>query len=162
MPTVEVDRALVDWPGVFTDEQNRVIGFLGLSIRPTPNRLTLDGRRLYAWCAYDTLFLPELLGASAEVESWCPVTGERITITVSATEITSPRPADTALSYLHRDELDRNVISTFCRYVHFFADPAAAAAWTAKHEGTFMISLAEGSEIARLTNRARYPDILRG
>src|SRR5947209_19416860 len=58
VPTVEVDRALVDWPGVFTDEQNRVIGFLGFSIRPTPHRLTLAGRRPDAWCADDTPFLP--------------------------------------------------------------------------------------------------------
>lgn len=157
----EVDRALAEWGGILTGERDRVIGFLGLSIRPTPHRLTVAGRTLYAWCAYDTLFLPELLGATAEVESQCPTTGERITLTVTGTDVINPRPADTVLSYLHKDEpLDQHVIDTFCRYIHFFANPTAAAEWTAKHEGTFTISLDVGAEIARLTNRARYPSLL--
>ena len=160
MPLDEVDRALGDWGGIFTDEQDRVIGFLGLSIRPMPHRLTIAGRTLYAWCAWDTLFLPELLGATAEVESQCPTTGERIALTVEGTEVTNAQPADTVLSYLHKDEpLDQNVINSFCHYIHFFTSPAAAAEWTAQHEGTFTLSLAEGSEIARLVNRGRYPSI---
>jgi alkylmercury lyase len=157
----EVDRALARWGGIFTDEQHRVIGFVGLSIRPMPHRLTVAGRTLYAWCAWDTLFLPELLGAPAQVESQCPTSGEPITLTVTGSEVTNPRPMDTVLSYLHKDEpLDQNVINSFCHYIHFFANPDAAADWTAQHEGTFTLSLAEGSEIARLTNRRRYPSVL--
>jgi alkylmercury lyase len=160
MPLEEVDRALAEWGGIFTDDQDRVIGFLGLSIRPMPHRLTVAGRTLYAWCAFDTLFLPELLGATAEVESQCPTTGERIALTVEGTEVTDARPGDTVLSYLHKDEpLDQNVIKSFCHYIHFFANSAAAAEWTVRHEGTFTLSLAEGSEIARLTNRGRYPNV---
>jgi alkylmercury lyase len=103
---------------------------------------------------------PELLGTAAEVESQCPTTGQRITLTVRGTEVTNPLPADTVISYLHKDEpLDQNVINSFCHYIHFFANPDAAAKWTAQHEGTFTLSLAEGSEIARLANRGRYPDI---
>jgi alkylmercury lyase len=156
----EVDRILADRPGIFRDQGDRVIGFLGLSIRPMPHRLSVGGRALYAWCAFDTLFLPELLGANAEVESHCPTTGESITLTVIGTQVREVRPAETVLSYLHKDEpLDENVIKTFCQYVHFFATADAAAEWTAKHDHTFTISLAEGSEIARLTNRGLYPSI---
>jgi alkylmercury lyase len=126
-----------------------------------PHHLIVDGRTLYAWCAFDTLFLPELLGAEADVVSRCPATGERVALTVSGGEVSNPRPRDTVMSYLHRAEpLDQNVINTFCHYIHFFANPAAAHAWTAQHEGTFTLSLAEGSEIARFTNRGRYPDVL--
>ena len=159
----EVERALAEWNGIFTDDQERVIGFLGLSIRPMPHRLTIGERTLYAWSAYDTLFLPELLGATAQVESRCPTTGERVTLTVTGTQVSNPRPAETVLSYLHKDEpLDQHVISSFCHFIHFFANPAAAAEWTAQHDGTFTISLAEGSEIARVMNRGRYPSIFAG
>lgn len=157
----EVERALATWKGIITDDDGSVIGFLGLSIRPMPHRLTLGGRTIYAWCAYDTLFLPELLGANADVESHCPTTGERITLTVTGTEISNPRPAGTVLSYLHKNEpVDQHVITTFCHFIHFFASSAAASEWTGQHEGTFSISLAEGSEIARLVNRGRYSSIL--
>jgi alkylmercury lyase len=147
--------------GVYTDEQGRVVGFWGLSIRPMPHRLTVNGRDLYAWCAWDTLFLPELLGAAAEIESTCPATGQRIALTVNGTEVTSHQPAEAVLSFLRRDQpFDADTIKTFCHYVHFFANPEAGAEWTAQHDGTFTLSLADGSAIAKLTNRARYPSIL--
>jgi alkylmercury lyase len=159
-PLDAVRKALHRLPGVFTDERGRVIGFWGLSIRPMPHRITVNGRTLYGWCAWDTLFLPELLGAPAEIESTCPATGQRITLTVEGTEVTSQHPAETVLSFLHRDEpFDADTIKTFCHYVHFFANAEAAAEWTAQREGTFTLSLADGSAIARLTNRARYPSI---
>jgi alkylmercury lyase len=160
-PLDAVSDALEQLPGVYTDEQRRVIGFWGLPIRPMPHRITVNTRTLYAWCAWDTLFLPELLGAPAEIESTCPTTGQRITLTVAGTDVTSRHPAETVLSFLQRDQpFDADTITTFCHYVHFLANPEAAAEWTSRHEGTFTLSLADGSAIARLTNRARYPTIL--
>ena len=161
MTREEIERALAEWSGIFTDGQNRVIGYIGLSIRPMPHRLRVGGRTLFAWCALDTLFLPELLGESVDVESRCPTTAEPITLTVGGTEVSGVRPAEAVLSYLHRTEpLDQNLIDTFCHYIHFFANPDVAADWTARHDGTFTLSLAEGSEIARRMNRGRYPSIL--
>ena len=65
------------------------------------------------------------------------------------------------LSFLHRDEsFHADRIRTFCPYVHFVASLESATALTTQHEGTFRLSLADGSAIARLTNRARYPSIL--
>ena len=78
LPLGDVKRALADWGGIFTDEQERAIGFLGLSIGPMPHRLTVTGRTVYAWCAFDTLFLPEPLGERVEVQSQCPTTGVRV------------------------------------------------------------------------------------
>ena len=49
-------------PGVYLDDSDRVIGFWGLTIQPMAHRLLVDDRVLYAWCAWDTLFLPELIG----------------------------------------------------------------------------------------------------
>lgn len=137
-----------------------MIGFVSLSIRPMPHRLTVAGRTLYAWCAFDTLFLPELLCEPAEVQSQCPTTGEQIALVVEGTDVTSLQPADAVLSYLHREEpLDQPVINTFCHYIHFFANSAAAADWNARHDGTFTVSVADGSEIAGRVNRGRYPSI---
>lgn len=157
----QVDEMLGRWPGVFFDENHRIVGFHGLSIQPTPHRLTVERRTLYAWCAWDTLFLPQLLGHPAEIHSQCPTTHEPITLTVHGTDITNTNPPEMVLSFLHRDEpFDANTITSFCRHIHFFATPAAADEWTAQHDGTFTISLADAMEIARLTNRARYPSIL--
>jgi alkylmercury lyase len=160
LPVEVVNEALERLRGVYRDDERRVIGFWGLSIRPMPHRITINGRTLYAWCAWDTLFLPELLDAPAEIESRCPITGQRIALTVAGTEVTTHDPVGIVLTFLHRDEpFDGDTIRTFCYYVHFFASPEAATEWTNQHEGTFTLSLTDGSALARLTNRARYPSI---
>ena len=155
-----VAEMLAALPGVYLDDSERVIGFWGLTIRPMAHRLLIDDQVLYAWCAWDTLFLPELIGKPAHVQSTCPTTGTAISLTVRDREVTDVAPAGTVLSFLHRDRpFDADAIATFCHYVHFFADRAAAEQWTREHDGTFVISLADGAEIARLANAARFPTL---
>jgi alkylmercury lyase len=69
-----VTAALARWPNVKLDDRGRVVAFSALSLRPTAHRFEVGGRPLYAWCAWDTLFLPALLGKPARVRSRCPVT----------------------------------------------------------------------------------------
>jgi alkylmercury lyase len=156
--TERVSELLSLWPGVHLDDSDRVIGFWGLSQRPTAHKLLVEDRVLYAWCAWDTIFLPELLDKPTEVESTCPTTGKRICLSVGPAGITDVVPAGTVLSILHRHQpFDNDLIATFCRYVHFFVTPTACEEWASQHDGTFVISLSDGAEIARLTNEARFP-----
>lgn len=58
------EQLLASWPGVVRDDRGRIVGFWGLTIGklvPT-HAIELEGRRLFAWCAWDTLFLPGILG----------------------------------------------------------------------------------------------------
>jgi len=66
-----------------------VTGFWGLSLHETTHCLEVSGKTLYGWCAWDTLFIPELLGSTARIISICPVTGKEIQLTVSSTGIES-------------------------------------------------------------------------
>jgi hypothetical protein len=140
---------------VFTDEHGRVIGFPGLAIRPMPHRITVNGRTPYAWCALGHPLSARAARRDRGDRIDLPNDGERINLTVDGAEVTSRRPAEIVLSFLRRAEpFDADTIRTFCHYVHFFANREAAADWTSQHEGTFTLSLADGSAIARLTNRA--------
>jgi alkylmercury lyase len=82
LPPDHINQLLGELPGVYLDENGRVIGFWGLTIRPMAHRLLVENRVLYAWCAWDTLFLPELIGKPAQVQSTCPTTGEPISLSV--------------------------------------------------------------------------------
>jgi hypothetical protein len=58
----QTEALLGSWLGVFRDDSQRVVGYWGLSILEIgPHRLRVDGAWLSAWCAWDTLFLSELL-----------------------------------------------------------------------------------------------------
>jgi alkylmercury lyase len=87
-----VDRILDGWPGVFSDSERRIVGYWGLSMAAafkSPHQLTFGGQKLSAWCAWDTLFLPELLGKPAEVESRSPG-GGAVKLIVTPREWTMP------------------------------------------------------------------------
>lgn len=163
-----VERAeelLSSWPGVFLDDDGSVVGFWGLTIHrlsPT-HRLQLDGRELFAWCAWDTLFLPGILAATLLVESVCPVTSETISLVVSPSDVEKTSHPDATVSFLlPQRDFDADVIQGFCHFVYFFASPEAGGAWTAEHPGTFLLSLHDAFELGHLVNDLNFPSALGG
>jgi alkylmercury lyase len=73
-PVSEVEAALRHQPGTDWDERGRLVGF-GLTLRPTPHHVTVDGRTLYTFCASDALTVPVILGRPVTIESPSPITG---------------------------------------------------------------------------------------
>ena len=158
-----VDRILDGWPGVFSDSERRIVGYWGLSIAAafkSPHQLTIDGQKLSAWCAWDTLFLPQLLGKPAEVESRSPGDGV-VKLIVTPAKLDRVEPEDAQVSFLMPDagEVQKDVVSTFCHFVHFFPSRSAGEAWVAQHPGTFILSVAAHG-VARSKNQAQYGEAM--
>src|SRR4051812_15364564 len=65
----EVRAQVQAWPNVERDEPGRVVGFSGLTLRPTAHSFRVGEQKLHAWCAWDTLFLPALLDETAQIRS---------------------------------------------------------------------------------------------
>lgn len=165
VPLETVNQIIEGWPGVFSDSQQRVVGYWGLSIPSSyasPHRLTIDGRRLSAWCAWDTLFLPELLGKTAMVESTSPTSGATVNLTVTPERVEQVDPTDARISFLLPDTatVQKDIVSTFCHFVHFFPSPLAGESWALHHAGTFILSIDEAHAIARRKNEAQYAGLL--
>ncbi len=83
--------------GMQMDEPGNILG-AALTARETPHKVRVAGKQLYAWCSLDTLFIPGLLGESADIESTCPSSGEAIRLTVSPGRIEACEPSSTWLS----------------------------------------------------------------
>ena len=163
---VKVDRVrelLATWPGVYLDADGSAVGFWGLTINelsPT-HRLEVHGRELFAWCAWDTLFLPGVLEATASVQSVCPTTDEAITLVVSPAGVVETSHSSAVVSFLVPDrDFVADVIQSFCHFVHFFTSPDAGEAWIATHPGTFLLSLEDAFELGRLVNALNFPSAL--
>jgi alkylmercury lyase len=158
LPADYLDETLDASPGVFRDDRRRVTGVLGLSVVEVgDHRIHLDGRSLSARCAWDTLYLPELLGERARVTSRCPATGTGISLTVTPTGVADLVPPDTVVSFLVPEEkFDSDVVESFCDFIYFFASPEAAASWRPLHPGTFTLTVDDAYRLGQLTNHASF------
>jgi len=142
-----------------------VVGYWGLAIPAayaSPHRFTINGKSLSAWCAWDTLFLPQLLGHTAEIESTSPA-GLRVRLTVTPERVEEVEPIGAQMSFLLPDctGVQKDVLTTFCHFVHFFPSREVAESWLAQHARTFLLSIHEAHVLARLKNEAQYRDVLR-
>lgn len=156
LPVEYVGATLASWPGVFRDEQARVIGFWGLALPEMPHALEVNGVRLHAWCAWDTLFLPGILEATARVRSLDPQSQETVALVVAPDGITDCSHTEITVSFLvPNGTWDQDVMTTFCHYIHFFADPMHGKQWTSTRDGTFLLDLDEAFDIGFRWNRGR-------
>ncbi len=161
-----VNRILDGWPGVFSDAEHQIVGYWGLSIPAAyigPHRLKTNGRTLSGWCAWDTLFLPQLIGHVAEIESVGPDMSGTVRFTVTPEQVERVDPVGAQMSFLlpNTQEVQKDVVTSFCHFVHFFPSRQAAEGWTSKHAETFVLSIHEAHVLARLKNEAQYRDVLR-
>ncbi len=138
-----------------------IVGFGGLAVRKMHHRFTVDGRQLYTWCAWDSLFIPPILDRPAEVASPCPTTGETVRVVLSPKGVQSIEPETAVMSFLMPDASAfggdvQQTMSSFCHFVYFFASPDAAAPWIDNHPGTVVMSIADGFRLGALMNETRW------
>ena len=156
-----VSEILSRYP-VFYDDQSTVVGFGGLTVAEMPPHLfVVEGRKLYTWCAWDSLFIPGILRMAVDVTSRDPVTHSEISLTVTPQGVKHVNPKGTVVSFLMPDRtFDRDVIASFCRFVHFFGSRESGAAWTARHPGTFLLSVEDAFALGQLTNARNFGDAI--
>jgi alkylmercury lyase len=145
---------------VLSNDMGSALGFFGLSTVPTDHRLIINGRTLWTWCAADTLFLPELIGATASVESNDPMTGQAVTLTVSPTGVQSSQPDGIVVSMNSPEAWETTsavrLIVTACHFIHFFGSLESGRQWTESHPDTALLTLDEAFAFGRRQNRRMF------
>jgi alkylmercury lyase len=86
-----------------------------------------------------------------------------VRLSVTPEGIKFVEPANTHVSFLTPDvtSFQKDVVSTFCHFVHFFPSREAGDAWVGQHPGTFILSVADAHIIAARKNGAQYSAALR-
>jgi len=79
----ETYQRLNDFHTIFLDPGTSNIRIANpLSAIPTNYLVKINGKRLWANCAWDSLGIPAMLGADATIEATLPLSGERVTYAV--------------------------------------------------------------------------------
>lgn len=156
----EASRFVDALPGIYRDEEGRVIGFWGLTVaHMPPHHIQLGDRELFTWCAWDPFLLTPLLGGHAAVASRDAHTGEAVTFRITDDGVADLSHPDLALSFTLPEAWTGDVIATFCHFIHFFTGAQSARAWTAAHPGTFVLSLGDAMVLADVWRRQVLPDL---
>ncbi len=145
---------------VYADQSGRIQGFFGLSVTPTHHQTTINKRKLWAWCAPDTLEHPELLDETAQIESRDPETGEWVHLTVSRDRIETVDLPGAVLSMSRPKRWDvtsaDRIITSACHFHFFFASRDSAERWVAKHPETLLLSLEEAFAFMKRFNHYMF------
>lgn len=151
---------------VYPEDKGRVLGFGGLAAAQMEHRFEVEGRTVWTWCAWDSMFIPEILGKTARIESRDPQSGEIVRLVVSPDRVESVEPPGAVVSFLLPDGHFRtsatNVMAQFCHFVFFFSSRASGERWMAKHPGTFLYSLDDAFALAKRLNAKNFgPELAR-
>ena len=135
------------------DDDDNIVGALGLSLKEHPHRFNVGGIQMTAWCALDTLFLPVMLQQTATVETQSPVSKEKIRITVGPEGVKEANPAGAVMSTVvfDPDSTDLNtptdIQMNFCRNIHFFTSGEEVEQWAAGRSDIETLSLEEAFDL---------------
>ncbi|MGQ0812778.1 MAG: organomercurial lyase [Nitrospiraceae bacterium] len=161
----QVENIMAVWAGwgnVYFDENHRVIAAWGLGVHQTAHHFQVNGHTLYTWCALDPLYIVDLLGTTARIESTCPVTTNKVSFIVGPDGVKNLTPPDAVISFIVPDgPITTDVRISFCHFVHFFASAEAGSSWISQQEGTFrLLSMAEAVSLVRLANKALFEHVI--
>jgi alkylmercury lyase len=120
--------------GAEFDKDGNVVG-AGLTLVPTPHIYKVNGRKLYTWCALDALLFPVMLKHTAHIESFDPISGDKIQVTVTPDGVQKVEPEAAVVSWVNSNVDPSNIRGSVCHYVYFFTSPETASRWIAEHPG---------------------------
>ena len=134
-----------------------IVGAVGLSLNDHPHGFSVNGSRHSTWCAWDALFLPPLIGETAEIESKDPQSGETVRITASPDRIESVSPSGSVVTVLVpgpdvvKTDSVEDVWTTFCHHIFFFDSRDSAEAWAVGRPDIQILTVEEGYELGKLS-----------
>jgi alkylmercury lyase len=133
------------------DDEGSVIGAV-LSSVPTNHRIQLNGNDFYAWCSYDAIYIPGVLGQVGRVESRDPVSGETISMTIAPDGVTDICPQGVLVSVVDADVNAAGPAgpeSQRCSQMLFFASRDTAEVWLKGHPGVALLPVEVVYQMAR-------------
>lgn len=107
------------------DSNGRITGALGLSLRHTMHELSIDGSRLWAWCAFDVIGIFGALRASGLARSADPCNGENILL-----QFANGIPQNSKHIVFMADVQNNGALrEDWCSKVNFFTSAQSAEVW---------------------------------
>ncbi len=121
---------------IVVDGSGAPVGAYPVTLEHTPHRVRVEGRDLYAMCAFDALAIAPVFGKHVETWTRCPVTGQEIYIEQQGNTVVTARPgADIQIGVAFRDP-KQVAARNLCSGMIALSDRPSAVAWQGEHTDT--------------------------
>ena len=139
------------------DSDDNIIGLIGLSLNQDwLHRFHVNGNSLRTWCAWDTLFLTQIIGEAVTVESESPLSGTIVHVSLNKDAVESSLPETAVVTIVNIDPDFHDVSSmeaiwgNFCHQVYFFPSREEADEWASGKPNIAVLTVEEAYELGRL------------
>lgn len=118
---------------------------------PTPHRVRLGGRDVFALCAVDALGIPAMLGQTAEISSRCAHCGSKVEVQAQPDALTHYHPCEIVVWFPESKDDSCPVAQSRCPNISFFCMHEHLEAWrrSSGHPQGVVLSLLEAFEVGR-------------
>ncbi len=131
------------------DSEGNLVGGI-LSLNPTSHQISFEGRKLYAWCAYDAIYAPGVVGETGRVVSEDPVSGRSIRVSVSPQGIDEVQPEGAVVSIVDPNtDMRGGSESPRCTQMLFFESMESANEWMRDRPDVAILTVEEVLDLAR-------------
>jgi len=121
-----------------------------LSLNPTQHQISMDNQRLYAWCAYDAMYTPGVVGMPAQIVSKDPMTGGAIKVSIAFDGVDVVQPESTVVSVVNPGgDMSAGPESTRCTHMLFFESRESAKQWMQGRTGVSILTVEEVFKLAK-------------
>jgi alkylmercury lyase len=123
------------------DDEGNMVG-TAISLVPSKHKFQVGGNTLYAWCAYDAVYTPGVIGADAVIESVDPLSNQPIRLKISPGGVLESEPEGIAATVVGIDaDSSGGAESPRCSQMHFFVSEENARAWSAGQPGVSVMTV---------------------
>lgn len=131
------------------NDQGDLVGAV-LSLNPTQHQISMDNQRLYAWCAYDAMYVPGVVGKPAKIVSKDPVTGGTIRVSINPDDVEAVQPESVVVSVVDPGgDMSAGPESTRCTHMLFFESRESAEQWKQDRTGISILTVGEIFELVK-------------
>jgi len=131
------------------DDSGNMVGS-AISLVPTDHRFKIKGNTLYAWCAYDAIYAPGVIGINAVVESFDPLSNESIRLEVSPEGVMESEPEGITVTVVGMEADARGgAESPRCNQMHFFVSEENARKWSVDYPDVSIMTVDQVFDLAK-------------
>lgn len=121
---------------VVVDKSGAPVGAYPVTLEKTPHRVRVEGRDLYAMCAFDAFGIAPVFGKHVETWTRCPITGQEIFVEQQGNTVVTVKPGpDIQIGVAFRDP-QAVAAHSLCSGMIALSDRPSAVAWQAGHADT--------------------------